>query len=334
MTHRRIRSTHNKHERSVILHRAAIAITCMAVARTIRSLTPRMLLRAFCTPFVKVRPTAAQQALLDAGERFTVTVPGGQAAGWRWGRGPAVLLVHGWAGRASQMTAWVPTLTRRGYSVIAIDQPAHGESPGSSTNAVIMKNILLKITARTGPLAAVVAHSLGGLVSSYAMSRGMKAGSTVLISSPSAPGPFFEQLMKMARIPTARRAEVMSGAEELLGETFDRFSTRSSWRGGDTPALLIHDRSDRQVPFSTVAQNLESIPHAEVLETKGLGHTRILDDAVVLDSSVALVAAHTDPSIHLPLAPGFAADVTSTRVSDQPLVSIDEVMADLAYGQC
>jgi hypothetical protein len=91
--------------------------------------------------------------------------------------------------------------------------------------------------------------------------------------------------------------------------------------------------SDRQVPFASVADNQESIPRVEVHETEGLGHNRILGDAGVLETSVAFVEAHTNPSVHLPLDPGFAAGMPSTRVSDQPLVSIDEVMADLAYGQ-
>jgi len=333
MAQKRIDAPSETNERSSLYGRIGIALTCVALARAFRTLSSRMLLRAFCTPLVRVKPTAAQQAILDFGERFTVAVSGGTATGWRWGRGPAVLLVHGWAGRAAQLTAWVPALTRRGFSVIALDQPAHGESPGSTTNAVMMTQVLQALTARSGPLAAVVAHSLGGLVSSYALSQGMETGSMVLVSAPAAPGPFFKRLMKMARIPMARRAEVMSGAEAILGITFDSFSTRSSWRGSETPALIIHDRGDRQVSFSTVSDNLASIPQAEVHETEGLGHNRILGDTGVLDTSVAFIEAHTQLSVHLPLDPGFAAGMTFTRVSDQALVSIDEVMADLAYGQ-
>jgi pimeloyl-ACP methyl ester carboxylesterase len=333
MKKRKLYIPRKQDERSVRYSQMLIAMTCMALARSIRSLSSRLLLRAFSTPIVKLRPTASQKAILDAGERFMIRTENGEATGWRWGRGPTVLLVHGWAGRAAQLTSWVPELTRRGYSVIALDQPAHGEAPGSHTNASVMTEVLLALTSKTGPLAGLVAHSLGGLVSSYAMSQGMEVGSMVLVSTPSAPGPFFESLMKMARIPKARREEVMAGAEALLGATFDSFAIRNSWLGNKSPALIIHDRGDRQVPFASADEILSSIPEAELHETEGLGHNRILNDAGVMEAGVAFIESHAQPVSLRPLAPDFASRMTSTHPREKTLISTEDVMADLAYGR-
>ncbi|HEY6066948.1 MAG TPA: alpha/beta fold hydrolase, partial [Thermoanaerobaculia bacterium] len=49
---------------------------------------------------------------------------------WRWGTGPAVLLVHGWGGHAGRLTPFVRPLVRAGFSVIAFDAPGHGGAPG------------------------------------------------------------------------------------------------------------------------------------------------------------------------------------------------------------
>lgn len=44
----------------------------------------------------------------------------------RWGEGPAVLLLHGWAGRPTQFAHLIEQLVGAGYSVYALDAPAHG----------------------------------------------------------------------------------------------------------------------------------------------------------------------------------------------------------------
>lgn len=42
--------------------------------------------------------------------------------------GPAVLLVHGWQGRRSQLVKIAVDLAEKGYRVITFDGPAHGSS--------------------------------------------------------------------------------------------------------------------------------------------------------------------------------------------------------------
>lgn len=55
----------------------------------------------------------------------------------QWGdpNNPPILLVHGWAGRGSQMGGFVAPLLAQGFSVLAPDLPGHGESAGRSTDA-------------------------------------------------------------------------------------------------------------------------------------------------------------------------------------------------------
>ena len=320
-------------ERSILYRRIATALGALVVGRAVPPLTSRMLLKAFCTPTVRLAPTDRQRAVLDRGERFTWRVGDATATGWRWGCGPAVVLAHGWAGRAAQLTAWVDELTARGFSVIAFDQPAHGESPGSSTHAVEMQEMLLALGEQTGPLAGLVAHSLGGLVASYALSRGLEADAVVLVSSPAAPGPYFERLMKMVRIPRARRATVREGAEALFGGTFEEVAIRNTWRGRTTPLLVVHDRDDRQVPAKATAEIRAAAPHAEVLETEGLGHNRILADPDVVRRGAQFIAAVSREADRQPLGAGLARRMSAAGRVEAPLVSTEEIMADLAFGR-
>ena len=90
----------------------------------------------------------------------------------RWGEGPAVLLLHGWAGRPTQFAHLIEQLVGAGYSVYALDAPAHGRSPGREANVVLFAHALLEAAGELPPLRAVVGHSLGGAAALLAAQMG------------------------------------------------------------------------------------------------------------------------------------------------------------------
>ncbi len=65
--------------------------------------------------------------LLASSERITLRF--GLSA-LRWGQGPTVLLMHGWEGRPTQFASLINALVDAGYTVVALDGPAHGRSLG------------------------------------------------------------------------------------------------------------------------------------------------------------------------------------------------------------
>ena len=87
-----------------------------------------------------------------------------------WGEsGPAVLLMHGWGGARAQMTGFVEPLLSAGYRVVAYDQPAHGESDGKMTNLLEIAPTMDLIKETEGNFDAIIAHSFGTLITSYAL---------------------------------------------------------------------------------------------------------------------------------------------------------------------
>ena len=91
--------------------------------------------------------------LLAKSERITLRF--GLSA-LRWGQGPAVLLMHGWEGRPTQFASLITALVDAGYSVVALDGPAHGRSPGSEANVVLFARAMLEAAAELPPLQAVI----------------------------------------------------------------------------------------------------------------------------------------------------------------------------------
>jgi len=67
-----------------------------------------------------------ETAWLARGRFEAVPFRGAALATWSWGKGPLVVLVHGWTGHAGRLTRYVPALVDAGFSVLAFDAPGHG----------------------------------------------------------------------------------------------------------------------------------------------------------------------------------------------------------------
>src|SRR6185295_1815526 len=93
--------------------------------RVVPPLAERWAARQFFTPR---RTRLGDRSALMSARR--IRIDGRELAAWRWGDGPAVLLVHGWEGHAGQLAAFVEPLLARGLSAVAFDAPAHGSSRG------------------------------------------------------------------------------------------------------------------------------------------------------------------------------------------------------------
>ncbi|MEU3273098.1 alpha/beta hydrolase [Saccharomonospora sp. NPDC006951] len=109
-----------------------------------------------------------------------------------WGdpREPATILVHGGAAHAMW---WAPVAARLDGHVVALDLSGHGRSghrPGYSIEHWAKEIIAVAHSVSGGP-ATIVAHSLGGIVASHAMTHtglGARFRGVVLLDAPVWPG--------------------------------------------------------------------------------------------------------------------------------------------------
>jgi len=246
----------------------------------------RSALRLFCTPRKHRRPSWESQ-VADAGTRGRV---GPRLAARNFGWGPVVLLVHGWEGRGTQLGRFVDPLVRAGFRVIALDLPAHGESAGTRTDLIECTEALRKVGRDVGPIAAIVAHSFGGAITTLALERGLDARAVVLISSPSSIRDVlrrFEELIGLSAAGArAFRATIERQTRVKLAdvEIFERVARLQ------VPALIVHDRGDREVPFHDAERLAARWPGATLVATEDLGHRRILKDDDVIARAVAFVS--------------------------------------------
>lgn len=232
-----------------------------------------------------------EKEVLARSERFTVTAGSKQVECYTWGTGPLILLVHGWAGRASQFRSFIHRFTDAGYKVVSFDAPAHGLSKGSQTTIIDFKDVILALKNALGEPRAVIGHSLGGTASLYALTEGLNTQTVVTISTPTIGeeiiGEFSSRINSSPRageyLKTFIRVKYNRSFDELMASHFAQRLPR------EVDLLVIHDEHDKEASLQNAHRMVEAYPKAQFIKTTGLGHVRILRDDTVIETCLAFI---------------------------------------------
>lgn len=225
-----------------------------------------------------------------------ITVAGtpGPLSLYSWGQGPAVLLLHGWNGRGTQMGAFAAPLARAGYRALALDAPGHGLSAGNSTTLFEISDALQRTADTLGPLAGVITHSFGAMVLARALRDGLCVGRVVCIAPPARMSFLIDSFCTTLGAPARACADLTRRLQLRFGADIEtQVAADANAAGLSLPALIIHDRDDRDVPCQQGELLARAWPGARLMLTRGLGHNRILRNAAVLQASVDFIAART-----------------------------------------
>ena len=209
---------------------------------------------------------------------------------YEWGAGPAVLLVHGWSGRAGQFSEFVAPLLRAGYRVIGFDAPAHGRSDGTATNLPAISAAITRVSETYGPIHALIAHSFGVACALHALTHGLRVQRMIGISPPATMEFLLQTFSRRLGLGPAAVAGLRRRIEVRFGEdVWSAFAPIELARRVNLPALILHDRGDREVPWADGVALAGAWPGARLALTEGLGHRRILNDADVIAQTLAFL---------------------------------------------
>ncbi len=260
------------------------------VERVIPILAHRYFLRLFFTPLRYGVPEKEKKAETFA-EKFTLDVADKKIQCSSWGKGKPVLLVHGWAGRATQFRRFVKPLTAAGYQVVGFDGPAHGNSSGSRTTILEFEETLKVMYKKVGEPTAIIAHSFGGGAVLFAAINGLKIHKLINIASPTIGDEIIHTYLKAINGSMATKDFFKNFMVKEYGKSFDEFTALHFIRHLPEPInlLLVHDQNDKEVNLSHAEALVKVYPSARLIKTKGLGHTRILKDNNVIRQCVTFI---------------------------------------------
>ncbi len=241
----------------------------------------RDIIQAEVDRFLRPRPASPKPRDLEFLTTGRIVALNCNLAATAWGEGPIVLLAHGWESRRSHWSAFVPALSNAGFTAIAIDAPAHGDSPGEISHMPLYARMLCQVGRQLGPLHGVIGHSFGAGAAAIALSRGLEAKLGVFIAGPysilglivrwcKSQGiddeqiPFFLQLL----------AQVVTSDE---ADDADRdFHLRVDAERIPCPGLIVHDTMDDDIPLKDAELLNADWKRSRLHITSRYGHKRIL----------------------------------------------------------
>lgn len=266
-------------------------------------LAPRLTARAANALWFRLPPPRRVSALPDGGTPFEVTTQRRTVRGMHWGEGPVVYLVHGWSGRGAQLGNFVEPLVALGHRVVLFDAPSHGSSdPGRygprTTDALEFGRAFDAVAARFGPASAVIAHSMGAMVSVLTFKYGWLSTDRLVLLAP------------MVRLSTQRDAvwsELGVGPrtaraadrlmERRIGHQVSEFDLATLMPEVErVPTLIVHDLNDPRTSYDESVQLAADLP-AQLKSTVGLGHQGVLRDPKVLNTVIEFVSDRDDEEL-------------------------------------
>lgn len=258
--------------------------------RVLSATSPATASRVAADLFMKPRrfrtPEREQAALAGAtplevhlGESTTIR-------GWSWGEGPVVLLVHGWEGRGSQLTAFVRPLVAAGYRVVTYDAPAHGASDGSRSSLPHFTWALRGVADATGAPHAIIAHSLGCAAVTLALRDGLAASRLVYFAPPLDPVAYTQRFGEILDLDDAIIDRMRLRIEERFLRKWSDYSLAQTAKEMTAPLLVLHDREDQDTFWHEGNALTSAWPGARLITTEGLGHRRILREPGLIEEVV------------------------------------------------
>lgn len=277
--------------RKAQLMRSALGTLCEIAPQTTASIAYALLSRPPRSP-----ERSWQTRLLESARRSWLRIGNRGIAMHTWGRGPTVLMVHGWGARSTHMGKMIEPLVQAGFRVVSFDAPAHGQSEGRHTDLVEFSAAIAAVARQSGPIHTIVAHSFGVAMALLARRDwGVEAKRQIYISSFDHCKWFTEAFRHHAGIS----AEVMESTRQMMVErhngrvNWDQLSVVEMLRRTQEPTLLIHDREDDEIPFQHTVALHEAAACGELFTTSGFGHHRLLGLSSVIDRVVKFVSDET-----------------------------------------
>jgi pimeloyl-ACP methyl ester carboxylesterase len=255
-------------------------------------LAARWAAELFLTPRRHRRPTREEE-LLSKGSRFSIEWRGKRLAVWSWGRGPLVLLVHGWEGRGAQLGSFVGPLVEAGYRAVAFDGPGHGASEGNRSSLVELADAVKTLGESLGEISAVIAHSMGAAATTMAIRWGLKVERLIYVAPPAELAAYARRFAHLLGISTEIREQMESDIEERLKFKWSALNGPAIAPTMETSLLVFHDIEDRDVPWRDGKALVQAWPGARLITTSGLGHRHILHNKGVVSQAVTFIK---DPS--------------------------------------
>ena len=200
---------------------------------------------------------------------------------------PYVLCSHGWGSFGLRFAPWREALAAQGMALVSFDHQAHGQSHGQQVTLPGFVSGVMAMIERYGVPVACVGHSFGGAALALAAAEEGVRVPMVLVAPPSNLEQAVRYFIQRCGLPAELRQPMLEELHHRTGRDIRDLRAKFTAARVRQPLLVIHDLMDHDVSWSAGAEYALQAPHARMLTLNGLGHHRILNDAITINAALA-----------------------------------------------
>lgn len=205
-----------------------------------------------------------------------------------------VLLVHGWAGRSTQLFMVADKLLERGFMVVSFDAPAHGKSTGKTSNMLEYIESIYQIEKEFGSFVGAIGHSMGGMVLFNSVSEKLSIKVLVSIGAADTISEIINRFVFNLGLKPIVAEKLKSKYDKKWNTDVDLHSSSVKVKEILIPTLIVHDTQDGDVAVNCAKNIHKNLKNGYLLITEGLGHTKILRNEEVMDKVVDFIIKYTN----------------------------------------
>lgn len=207
------------------------------------------------------------------------------------GRGPVWVLTHGWSGSANQFFPLMEHIAARGYTALAYDHPAHGQSEGQFGHIPAFVGGLEAILDSVDDVAGLVGHSMG-TASALECRHSKLENKPLLLIAPvlNYVENLFGSIVRSGYSMKLFRA-VVSEVEEQFNYPLQSIDPQKRLAAREAKTIIVHDEQDKFTKHSVSAKAANEIERVELVTTQGQGHGRVMKCEEVFQSFDRLIEA-------------------------------------------
>jgi len=179
------------------------------------------------------------------------------------GRGPALVIMHGWGGNAEMMLPLAAPLHAAGYSLLLVDARCHGRSDDDSFASLprFAEDIESALDWLGGQpeidalRLGIVGHSVGAGAALLAASRRPGLRAVVSLAAFAHPAAMMKRWLASKRVPYwPFGAYVLAYVQQVIGHRFADIAPCNTIARVSCPVLLVHGSEDETVPVAEAEQ--------------------------------------------------------------------------------
>lgn len=250
-------------------------------------------LKLFETP-IKYKMPKREQKMYEVSHKSKLTLPesGKGIVVYENKFGPKkVLLVHGWNGRGTQLVSIAKAFKELNYTIISFDAPGHGKSTKTAANMKHFIEAVFELDKKYNGFDVMIGHSLGGMSVINSLGRGLQTDKAVIIGSGNTTKAITEDFLVTIGMKQKLTPILINLFERKYNDKMTNYDVADQALKVNVPVLIIHDKNDKDVPFTAAEAISKSLENNELLITTGLGHRKILGDEKVIEKIVQFVTS-------------------------------------------